>query len=197
MKKLAKIKNVCACRKVRLGAGLLAGVAVLAWAWCCATTCSSVGVIDFSAAQEKAKLYQSVISEQRKYEEQIRVRMLADSVGIEKEAQELEKKKASMKPEEYQKKVASLQGRFGVIQGKYRPAIERIVAASQIAVKGEEKEINAAIKKTMKQTGVKIVLPRNVVIDVDGKADLTDAFVKNLDELVQTVTYPDPAKLGG
>ena len=196
MKKLAKIKNVCTCRKVRLGAGLLAGVAVLAWAWC-VTTCPRVGVIDFSAAQEKAKLYQSVISEQRKYEELIRVRMLADSVSIEKEAGELEKKKASMKPEEYQKKVASLQSRFSVIQGKYRPAIERIVAASQIALKSAEKEINEAIQKTAKQKCVKVLLPKNAAVYVADSADLTDAFVKNLDKLVQTVTYPDPNKLGG
>ena len=90
MKKLTKVTNIYADKKVRLATGLLAGVLVLAWGWC-VTTRPAVGVIDFGVAQGKAKLYQSVIAEQRKYEEQIRVRIAADSVDLEKEAQELEK----------------------------------------------------------------------------------------------------------
>ena len=132
-----------------------------------------------------------------KYEQQIQARIAADSVDLEKEAQELEKKKATMKSEEYQKKVMNIQRRFMVIQDKYRPAVERIVAASQIALKGAEKEINEAIQQTTKQSGVKILLPRNVAIDVVDGVDFTDVFVKNLDKLVQSVPYPDPAKLGG
>ena len=200
MKKLTKnisnIKSICDNKKVRLGAGLLAGFVFLAWAWC-VTTRPGVGVIDFSVAQGKAKVYQSVINEQKKYEEQIRVRMVADSGDIEKEASELEKKKSSMKPEEYQKKMLSLQNRMMVVQEKYRPAIERIMAASQIALKGAEKEIAQAVEQTARQKGVKVLLPVNSVLYADKKADMTDAFVKNLDKLVQTVSYPDPAKLGG
>ncbi len=196
MKKLTKVKNVCTNKKVCLAAGLLAGVAVLAWGWC-VTTRPGVGVIDFGAAQGKAKLYQSVIAEQRKYEEQIRVRIAADSVDLEKEAQTLESKKASMKPEEYQKKALSLQRRFAVIQDKYRPMVERIVAASQIALKGAEKEIAKAVEQTAKQKGVKVLLPVNNVLYAEKSADMTDTFVKNLDKLVQSVPYPDPAKLGG
>ena len=191
-----KVKNVCADKKVRLVAGLLAGVAVLTWGWCI-TTRPAVGVIDFSVAQGKAKVYQSVISEQRKYEEQIRSRIVADSVDLEKEAKELESKKASMKPEEYQKKAMNLQRRFMVVQDKYRPAIERIVAASQIALKGAEKEIAKAVEQTAHQKGVKVLLPVNSVLYADKKADMTDTFVKNLDKLVQSVPYPDPNKLGG
>ena len=196
MKKITKVKNVCADKKVRLAAGLLAGVVVLAWAWC-VTTRPGVGVIDFAVAQGKAKVYQSVIAEQRKYEEQIRVRIAADSVSLEKEAKELESKKASMKSEEYQKKVATLQKRFMMIQDKYRPAVERIMAASQIALRGAEKEIAQAVEKTARQKGVKVLLPVNTVLYADKKADMTDTFVKNLDKLIQSVPYPDPAKIGG
>ncbi|MBR6231626.1 MAG: OmpH family outer membrane protein [Alphaproteobacteria bacterium] len=195
-KNISKIKPICANKKVRLAGCLLAGIIVLSWAWC-VTTRPGVGVIDFAVAQGKAKVYQSVIQEQKKYEEQIRVRIVADSGDIEKEAAELEKKKASMKPEEYQKKMMSLQNRMMVIQEKYRPAIERIMAASQIALKGAEKEIAKAVEQTARQKGVKVLLPVTSVLYADKKADMTDAFVKNLDKLVQTVSYPDPAKLGG
>ncbi len=191
-----KVKTMCADKKVRLTAGLLVGVCALAWIGCLMMR-PSVGVIDFGAAQTKAKLYQSVITEQRKYEEQIRVRMMADSADLEKEAQELEKKKSKMKADEYQKKVINLQRRFAVIQDKYRPAVERIVAASQIALKGAEKEIAQAVEKTARQKGVKVLLPVNNVLYADKKADMTDAFVENLDKLVVSVPYPDPAKLGG
>lgn len=196
MKKLTKVKNVCADQKVRLAAGLLAGVAVLAWGWC-VTTRPGVGIIDFAVAQGKAKVYQSVVAEQKKYEEQIRVRIAADSVDLEKEAQELEKKKASMKAEEYQKKAMSLQRRFMVIQDKYRPMVERVIASSQIALKSAEKEIAKAIEQTARQKGVKVLLPVNSVLYADKKADMTDTFVKNLDKLVVSVPYPDPSKLGG
>ena len=194
MKKLTKVTNVCTDKKVCLAAGLLAGIAVLAWGWCI-TTRPGVGIIDFGVAQGKAKVYQSVIAEQRKYEQQIQVRIAADSVDIEKEAKDLEAKKATMKPEEYQKKVVALQRRFTVIQDKYRPAVERIVAASQIALKGAEKEIAKAVEQTARQKGVKVLLPVNSVLYADKSADMTDTFVKNLDKLVQTVPYPDPAKL--
>jgi len=194
MKRLAKMQNMYADKKVRLAAGLLAGIAVLTWGWC-VTTRPGVGIIDFGAAQGKAKLYQSVIAEQRKYEEQIQKRIAADSVGIDKEAKELEKKKASMKPEEYQKKAIALQRRFAVIQDKYRPAVERIIAASQIALKGAEKEIAKAVEQTARQKGVKVLLPVNSVLYADKSADMTDTFVKNLDKLVVSVPYPDPAKL--
>ena len=190
------LKKIYSNKKVRLAAGLLVGAAVLGWAWC-VTTCPKVGVINFSVAQSKAKLYQSVIAEQKKYEEQIQLRIMADSTGLEKEYAELEKKKATMNPEEYRKKVVSLQRRFAAIQEKYRPAVERIVAASQMALKSAEKEIAEAIEKTAKEKCVKVLLPVQNVIYVDTKADMTDTFVKNLDKLVVSVPYPDPAKLGG
>ena len=191
-----KVKNMCADKKVHLVTGLMAGVAVLAWGWY-VTTRPAVGVIDFGAAQGKAKLYQSVITEQRKYEEQIRVRIAAESVDIEKEAKELESKKDKMKPEEYQKKAIALQRRFMAIQEKYRPTVERIVAASQFALKKAEKQIAEAVEQTARQKGVKVLLPVNSVLYADKKADMTDTFVKNLDRLVISVPYPDPNKLGG
>ena len=194
MKKLTKVKDVCADKKMLFGAGLLVGVAVLAWGYC-VTTRPGVGIIDFGAAQAKAKLYQSVITEQKKYEQQIQVRISADSVDLEKEAKELESKKDKLSSEEYQKKAQSLQRRFMVIQEKYRPAVERIVAASQIALKGAEKEIAKAVEQTAQQKGVKVLLPVNSVLYADKSADMTDTFVKNLDKLVQSVPYPDPAKL--
>ena len=67
MKKLTKnisnIKPICTNKKVLLGT--LLGIAFLSWAWC-VTTRPAVGVIDFSVAQGKAKVYQSVIKEQKK-----------------------------------------------------------------------------------------------------------------------------------
>ena len=196
MKKLTKVKSIYNNKKIRLTAGLLAGVAVLAWAWCI-TTRPGVGVIDFSVVQAKAKLYQSVIAEQKKYEDQIQMRIEADSVGLEKEAKELEEKRKSLKADEYQKKALSLQRRLMVIQEKYRPAVERIIASSQIALKSAEKEIALAVEKTAKQKGVKVLLPVTNVLYADKTADLTDDFVKNLDKQIQSVPYPDPAKLGG
>ena len=196
MKKTTKIKNICANRTVRFVVKLLVGIVVLIWAFH-VTTRRDVGVIDFALAQKNAKIYQSVIAEQRKYEEQIRIRIAADSADLEKEAKELEQKKNTMKEADYQQKARSLQRRFMAIQNKYRPAIERIVAASQIALKSAEKEIAEAIEKTANEKGIKVLLPVNNVIYANKTADVTDTFVKNLDKLIISVPYPDPTKLGG
>ena len=100
-----------------------------------------------------------------------------------------------MSSDEFAKKFQSLQKRAALIQNKYRPDAERLMLASQIALKGVEKEIALAVEKTAQQTGVKILLPVNSVLYAKKSADLTDKFVKNLDKIVQTVPYPDPNKL--
>ena len=191
-----KIKTICANKYAKIGLGAVAGIALLGWAWC---SCGpDVAVIDFNVVQAKAKVYQSVLAEQKKYEDQIRIRIIADSGDLEKEAQSLEKQKATLKADEYQKKAVALQRKMANIQEKYRPMVERVVAASQLALRdGAGKYVDEVIKKTAKQKGIKVVLPKNIALYVKDSADVTDTFVKNLDKLVQTVPYPDPAKLGG
>ncbi len=173
----------------------VAVAALLAWGICSAGR-PTVGVIDFNLVQKNAKVYQYVQAEQNKYAEQIRVRIMADSKGIEADAQKLEKQKDKLKPEEYQTKVRDLQKRAAKVQEKYRPTMERIMLASQLALNGAAKEISLAVEKTAQQKGVKVLLSMNNVLYASNKVDLTDAFVKNLDKAIQQVSYPDAAKLG-
>ena len=189
---LSKVKeNKTACFGI---VGLLA-LALLGWAGYSATR-PTVGVVDFNLVQKNAKVYQYVQTEQNKYAEQIRVRVMADSKDIEADAQKLEKQKGKMKPEEYQSKVRDLQKRAARVQEKYRPAMERIMLASQVALNGVAKEISQAVEKTAQQKGVKVLLSMNNVLYASNKVDMTEAFVKNLDATIQQVNYPDPARLG-
>lgn len=189
-----KIKLIYANKYVKIAISAVVVVALLGWVWC---SCgSSVAVIDFNAVQMKAKVYQSVLAEQKKYEDQVRIRMVADSGDLEKEAQNLEKQKASLKPDEYQKKAVALQRKLVAVQEKYRPMVERIVAASQLAIReGAGKYVDEAVKQTARQKHVKVLLPKTATLYTDDCVDVTDVFVKNLDKLIQTVPYPDPAKL--
>ena len=194
MKKVNLLK-VKENRKVCFAASAVLALALLGWGAYSATR-PTVGVVDFNIVQKNAKVYQYVQSEQNKYAEQIRVRIMADSKDIEADAQKLEKQKGKMKLEEYQSKVRDLQKRAAKVQEKYRPAMERIMLASQVALNGAAKEISLAVEKTAQQKGVKVLLSMNNVLYASNKADVTDAFVKNLDKTIQQVPYPDPAKLG-
>ena len=155
-----------------------------------------VGVVDFNTVQAKAKIYQYVQAEQNKYAEQVRIRIMADSKDIEADAQKLEAKKDKMKPEELQKKLVDLEKRALKVQEKYRPTMERIMFASQVALNSVAKEISQAVEKTAESEGVEVLLSMNNVLYASNKVDVTDEFIENLDAVIQTVAYPDPAKLG-
>ena len=196
MKKMMKKLDMAQFKSKKSLKGALIAVGVLLVGFGAYTmTRPEVGVIDFYAAQGKAKVYQSVVAQRQKYEDDIRARIKADSVGLEKDAKKLEEQKSKMSPDEFARKVQSLQKRAALIQNKYRPDAERLMLASQMALKEAEKEIALAVEKTAQQTGVKILLPVNSVLYAKKSVDLTDKFVKNLDKIVQTVPYPDPNKL--
>ncbi len=196
MKKIIKKVNLTELKSNKnLKRALIAAGVLLVGYGAYTMTRPEVGFIDFYAAQGKAKVYQSVLAQRQKYENDIRVRMQADSVGLEKDAKKLEEQKGKLKPDEFKRKFQALQKRAALIQNKYRPDAERIMLASQIALKGAEKEIAKAVEQTAQQTGVKMLLPINNVLYAHKSVDLTDKFVKNLDKLVQTATYPDPNKL--
>ncbi len=188
---LSKVKEN---RKVCFAAAAVIAVALLGWG-VYSLSRPSIGVVDFNVVQKNAKVYQYVQNEQNKYAEQIRVRIMADSKDIEADAQKLEKQKDKLKPEEYQSKVRDLQRRANKIQEKYRPTMERIMMASQVALNGAAKEISLAVEKTAQQKGLKVLLSMNNVLYASNKVDVTDDFVKNLDKSIQQVAYPDPAKL--
>ena len=195
MKKINLSKKVQENRTICFAAGAVIALGLLGWAAYAATR-PTVGVVDFNVVQKNAKVYQYVQSEQNKYAEQIRVRIMADSKDIEADAQKLEKQKASMKADEYQSRVRDLQRRAARVQERYRPAMERIMLASQVALNGAAKEISLAVEKTAQQKGVKVLLSMNNVLYASNKVDMTGAFIKNLDKEIQKVTYPDPSKLG-
>ena len=188
---LSKVKEN---RTVCFAAGAVIALALLGWGAYSATR-PEVGVVDFTVVQKNAKVYQFVQAEQNKYAEQIQVRIMADSKDIEADAKKLEKQKDKMKPEEYQSKVRDLQRRAAKVQEKYRPAMERIIFASQVALNSAAKEISLAVEKTAQQKGLKVLLSMNNVLYASNKADVTEDFIKNLDKSIQQVAYPDPAKL--
>lgn len=189
------VKKVQENKKYTLSGSVVLVLAVLGYcAW--ALTRPDIGVIDFNTVQKDAKVYQFVQAEQNKYAEQVRVRIMADSKDIEEDAQKLEKQKDKLKPAEYQKKLAAIQKRAMKVQEKYRPTMERIMMASQLALNSAAKEISAAVEETAQSEGVKVLLSMNNVLYASNKVDLTEEFVENLDKVIQTVAYPDPAKLG-
>ena len=68
--------------------------------------------------------------------------------------------------------------------------------ASQLAIKVIEPQMTKAVDETAKRTGVSMLVNVQAVLFTKDKVDMTDVFVEELDKLVDSVNYPDPAKLG-
>ena len=156
-----------------------------------------VGVVNFMAVQQKAKVYQDAAEKQKKYDEKLQAKLLEDKefVKWQEEAKQLEAQQKTLPAAEFERKQSALQMRFLKINEKYRPEAERNMAATQKALKDLEKQIAEAVEATSKRTGTTILLPVNSILYASEKADLTDVFVEELDKRVQTVDYPNPETL--
>ena len=156
-----------------------------------------VGLINFNMAREKAKAFAMIAQEQQKYDAVIREKMDKELAPLQARAEKLEKDKANMTGSEISKEMTALQKKALDIQMKYRPDLERNALATQLAIKVIEPQIEAAVHATAKKENMSMIILNAQVVSVEDKSvDVTDTFVEELDKVITTVKYPDPAKLG-
>lgn len=197
MKKMEKMKINLNTVAVTLAAVALVGSVVAMGFSCVNSHKNSVGVINFNAVREKAKVFTMIAQEQQKYDAVVKEKMDKELAPLQARADKLEKEKANMTGSEISKEMTSLQKKALDIQMKYRPELERNAIASQLAVKVIEPQMEEAVHATAKKENMSMVILNAQIVSVEDKSvDVTDTFVKELDKIVTTVKYPDPAKLG-
>jgi len=162
--------------------------------FCCKKV--EVGTINFAIVRDQAKVFKYILAEQQKYDEAVKAKMDKELAPLQSQAAKLEADKAKLTGAEISKQMNSLQKKALTIQLKYRPQFERNALASQLALRTIEANLKDAGDATRKKTGAYILLNAQGVLSAnEEKVDMTNVFVQELDKLVETVTYPDPAKL--
>ncbi|MBP5344219.1 MAG: OmpH family outer membrane protein [Alphaproteobacteria bacterium] len=162
----------------------------------CRKQALEVGTINFAVVREKAKVFQQILAEQQKYDLAVKEKMDKELAPLQTQAEKLEADKAKLTGAEISKQMNALEKKALTIQLKYRPRFERNALASQLALKGIEARIKEAADATRQKTGMSLLLNAQGILSADeAKVDMTNVFVQELDKLVDSVIYPDPAKL--
>ena len=100
-----------------------------------------------------------------------------------------------MSETEFKKKALALQKKVIEFEQKRVARQQQIAAASQIVAEQLQSDVEAALNAVAKKAGAGVVLNKEMTVYSGDKADLTDAFIKALNDKVQPVAYPDPATI--
>jgi len=188
----------CSCKKKFLMLGGTAIVAALlafgACKWACCGT--KTMVIDFERVQKEATVYKSIIDNQRGYEEKIQAQLGLEAGGLEQEEKSLAAQKGKLSETDFKKKALALQKKAMTLQQKYRAQVQQVLAASQIAASKVQAEVEAVLEEVSHKAGAGVVLNKAVTVRTGKKNDLTDCFIKALNQKVRPVEYPNPETVG-
>ena len=197
-----KITETTCCRLgcCRKKAAVLSGVVLVAvglafgacrWA-CCGTR---TVVIDLDRIQQEATVYRSILEQQKGYEEKLQAELAVEAGALEKEEKDLVAKKEKMKEAEFQKKVAALQKKAAELQAKYQFRYQQVGLASQLAAEQVRVPVREILERVAKKAGAGVVLNKAVTVYSGKKADMTDSFIRALNEEVKPIGYPNPETL--
>ena len=184
----------CSCKKKAI---VLVGVVVLAAAaafGACKFACcgSKVMIIDFEQVRQNAVAYKSIIDQQRSYEEKLQAKLSVDAGQLQKEEKELVEQKGKLSETDFQKKATALQKKAFELQQQYRLRAQQILLASQKAAQDIQAEVQEVLDGIATKKGAGVVLNKNIAVYADDKVDITDCFVKALNEKVKAKAYPNP-----
>ncbi|MDY6407800.1 MAG: OmpH family outer membrane protein [Pseudomonadota bacterium] len=184
----------CSCRKKILMLGGTALVSALlafgACQWCCCGT--KTMVIDFKRVQREATVYKSIIDNQRGYEEKIQAQLGLEAGQLQQEEKDLVAQKGKLSETDFKKKALALQKKAMQMDQKYRGQVQQVLAASQMAASKVQAEVEEVLEEVSRKAGAGVVLHKDMTVRSGQKNDLTDRFVKALNEKVKPVEYPNP-----
>ncbi len=198
-KKEQKQECACGCSCGKKAIVLLGGIAVsvLLAVGICKTMCCTTKtmVVDFERVQVEAEVYKSIFAEQRKYEEKLQAQLTLEAGELQKEEKELMDQKSKLKEVDFKKKSLALQKKVAETQQKYQLQAQQIVMATRLTAQKVQEGIKNTIEEVADKARADIVISKEVTVYSNDKADLTDAFIKALNEKVKPVAYPDPATI--
>lgn len=188
-------------KKMKMGLGVLAGVAVTGLIWCavCDKKTSEsdfkIAVMDIEKVRQGAEVYKTVVAEQKKYEDVWETKFKADRSALDQEDKELAAKRSKMKAKELRSSVELLQRKAIALQQKYQAEAGKIIAATNSVVRQVDTVVLDVAQNMAKEQGYAIILPKGVTIYASSAVDLTDLFVEELNKKAIKITYPDPDTL--
>ncbi len=157
---------------------------------------TSVAVLDLDRVQLEADAYEKVKVETEKHISALKARFIDEETALQKKGAELKKKieAAGGKTAGFEKEIQKLNQELVEFQRKVRFESELIARAKNAAVAQVSPIAQASLKEISQKKGLSIILPRPYVTYYAESVDITDDFIKLLDEKNIQVTYPDPAQ---
>lgn len=198
---MKKNEEVCACgcsckKKAVVLLGVIVVAAALAFGACRVACCGSkVMVIDFERVRQEAVAYKAIIDEQRGYEEKLQAQLGLDAGKIQEKEKDLAAQKGKLSETEFKKKAVALQKEAFDLQQKYRFQAQQILLASQIVAEKIQPAVEDTLESVAKTAGAGVVLNKAMTVYTGDKNDLTDSFIKALNETVKAETYPNPESI--
>lgn len=189
----------CGCgrkKKVAVLAGAFVAAVLVSVCLCRMACCGTkTMVIDFNRVRQEAVAYKSIFDAQNGYLEKLEAQLGLEKGNLQKEDKELAEKKGKLSETEFKKKALALQKKVIEFEQKRVARQQQIAAASQIVAEQLQSDVESALNAVAKKAGAGVVLNKEMTVYSGDKADLTDAFIKALNDKVQPVAYPDPATI--
>lgn len=157
---------------------------------------TSVAVLDLDRVQLEADAYEKVKTETEKHVSALKARFIDEETALTQKGVALKKKieAAGGKTAGFEKEIQKLNQELVEFQRKVRFQSELIARAKNAAISQVSPIAQASLKEISQKKGLSIILPRPYVTYFTQSVDITDDFIKLLDEKNIQVTYPDPAQ---
>ncbi len=181
-----------------------------------------IGVLNMLVAAQNAKVYQYVLAEKAKYEEKYQKEFDAEKKQLQEKETALVKKRDELnkdgaqlaseqadiarsvfeeKQKQYQKRVADFQKEVEAFQKSAQELQEKYTQKAQKLAKSAEEASNEIVKATEKvltkineEEKFDLILNQTALVFYSDGVNITDRFVKGLDEVIQKVDFKDPEK---
>ncbi len=156
---------------------------------------SSVGVLDLDRVQLEAQAYEKVRIETEKHVSALKARYADEEKALQAKAVDLNKKISQEgKQNAYASEVQKFNKELAEFQKKVQFQSILISRARQAALNQVAPVAQASLKELSQKKDLKIILPRPYVTYFSPTVDVTDDFIKLLDDKDIPVAYPDPAQ---
>jgi len=149
-------------------------------------------IIDFERVRQEAVAYKAIVDAQRGYEEKLQAQLGLDAGQLQQKEKDLVAQKGKLGETEFKKKALALQKESVELQQKYRFQAQQILLASQVVAEKIQPAVEEVLQTVAKKACAGVVLNKGMTVYTGDKSDLTDAFIKALNEKIKAEEYPNP-----
>jgi Skp family chaperone for outer membrane proteins len=179
------------------GALLAAAVCLLALGSTPASTptpfCPRVGIVDTKAIMTRSQTVQATVGEAEQALSQRREEIDRQMAAHERERQDLEQRRAVLSDEQIQEREQKIRQLDEQIQDLQYEANKELGRLSRELMSPQSDRIVGAIEHVARVEGYDLVLPTEIVLFQNGRADLTPLVIEWLDRPAESEAVEDPS----